>query len=191
MSKKTVEGGIIYWLGRHAIGGTVQQNPRHLPPDADPDPGSYPDENPAKFLNYLTFMARVDQRGLVRGFHCSIWTIEDAFERGQGKTREGRNALVKSALQHLLIIGDAIYLELKNVDSKRNSKHDFKQDGWWHWFKPKDVSKQDKWRQWRKQVRVVASQKTDHKTRTYDHDTVAMAGRALVAMEMIERVKGG
>nr|POF06891.1 hypothetical protein CFP56_31515 [Quercus suber] len=137
-------------------------------PDTDACLASDPAEDPVKFVNFQTFAARVCERGLVQGYNLPIWACESAFETSDGNTSEERNAWVKAALQGLLLVGDGIYQEFTEDDRKL-----------------------DQWSRWHEQVSAVAAVSVQDKNSAYSPDTILLAGRALVTMEAIERLKTG
>nr|POF22123.1 hypothetical protein CFP56_36210 [Quercus suber] len=120
-----------------------------------------------EYVNFQAFIARIIQRGLLSVCNLAIWTIQDAFERREGKSQVNRNAYVQAALQYLVIVGDQIFQE---VIEKRDS---------------------NEWDSWYKQVGAVAAQESDDKSCVYDQDVVQLAGRAMVVMEAIQRLKTG
>nr|POF25875.1 hypothetical protein CFP56_74960 [Quercus suber] len=125
------------------------------------------DCGPVKYVNFQAFIARIIQRGLLSVCNLAIWTIQDAFERREGKSQVDRNAYVQAALRHLVIVGDLIFQE---VIEKRDS---------------------NEWDFWYKQVGAVAAQEPDDKSCVYDQDVVQLASQAMVAMEAIQRLKTG
>nr|POF01080.1 hypothetical protein CFP56_21028 [Quercus suber] len=142
--------------------------------------------DPAKWVSLESFVARAHKCGLLEGCDFSIGSLRLAFGKETAETREGRNALVKSALQHILIHGEAIYLDIADDDPKQSE--------WRHWRKPKYDSRRDRWRHWYEQVSAVAAQNADEKQTAYSQDTIELADQAMEvmeAMEAIERLKMG
>lgn len=133
-------------------------------------PGTRPEDGPAKYVNFNTFAARIHQRGLLKGAILAIGALEDAFQRKLGKSQEQREAYVTAALQYLLLNGDIIYEVIRNDERER----------WKH-----------SWPSWRNEVARLADRNLNDKRCLWSQEIVEMAGRALTAMEGIERLKAG
>lgn len=134
----------------------------------DSRPGTRPEDGPAKYVNFNTFVARIHQRGLLKGAILAIGTLGDAFDRKLGETQEQREAYVTAALQYILLSGDIIYEDIRNYEKWKHS-----------------------WPFWRNEVARLATGNLNDKRCLWSEEIVEMAGRALTAMEGIERLKAG
>jgi hypothetical protein len=130
--------------------------------------GTSPEDGPAKYVNFNTFAACIHQRGLLRGAILAIGTLDDAFQKKLGKSQEQREAYVTAALQYLLLNGDMIYEDVKDDERWKHS-----------------------WPCWRNEVTRLAAGNLNDKRGLWSQEIVEMAGRALTAMDGIERLKAG
>jgi hypothetical protein len=130
--------------------------------------GSSPAKDPDKFVNFQAFAAHLYERGMIKGSHLAVWTIQDALDGVKAVPQQERNAYVKAASNWALLNGEAIYAELTGGES---------------------VSKE--WRGWRDRINDVADGKWNKRPCTFDEDAVLLAGWASVAMDAIERRKTG
>ena len=134
----------------------------------DSRPGTCPEDGPAKYVNFNTFAARIHQRGLLKGAILAIGTLEDAFQRKFGKSQEQREAYVTAALQYLILNGDIIYEYIRNDEKWKHS-----------------------WSCWRNEVARLAARNLNDERCLWSQEIVEMTGRALTAMEGIERLQAG
>jgi hypothetical protein len=119
-------------------------------------------------VNFQAFAAHLYERGMIKGSHLAVWTIQDALDGVKAVPEQERNAYVKAASNWLLLNGEAIYAELTGGES---------------------VSKE--WRGWHDRVNDVADGKWNKRPCTFDEGAVLLAGWASVAMDAIERRKTG
>ena len=131
--------------------------------------GSSPAEDPEKYVNFQTFTAHLYERGMIKGSHLAVWTIQDALDGTKTVLEQERNAYVKAASNWLLLNGgEAFYAEIAGGES---------------------MSKE--WRRWHDRINEVADGKWNKMPCAFDEDTVLIASRASVAMDAIERRKTG
>jgi hypothetical protein len=131
--------------------------------------GSSPAEDPEKYVNFQTFTAHLYERGMIKGSHLAVWTIQDALDGAKTVPEQERNAYVKAALNWLLLDGEAVYAETAGGGS---------------------VSTKE-WRRWHDRIDEVASGTWNKRPYAYDDETVLVASRASVAMDATERQKTG
>jgi hypothetical protein len=131
--------------------------------------GSSPAEDPEKYVNFQTFTAHLYERGMIKGSHLAVWTLQDALDGTKTVSEQERNAYVKAASNWLLLVGEAVYAEIEDGGS---------------------VSTRE-WRRWHDSIDEVADGTWNKRPCAYDDDTVILAGRASVSMDAIERRKTG
>jgi hypothetical protein len=131
--------------------------------------GSNPAEDPEKYVNFQTFTAHLHERGMIKGSHLAVWTIQDALDGAKTVPEQERNAYVKAASNWILLNGEAVYAEVAGGES---------------------VSTKE-WRHWHDRIDEVADGTWNKRPCAYDDDTVLLAGRASVSMDAIERRKTG
>ena len=136
--------------------------------DADSDAGSKPDKDPVRFVSFQTFAARIFERGMLKGPILAIGTIERALENVKKDTSQERNAFVKAASQWLLLQGDVVYAEV--TDGRLSQK---------------------KWQGWHERLSAVAAGEAESRNVSFDPEAIELAGKAIVAMEALERQKAG
>jgi hypothetical protein len=79
--------------------------------------GSSPAEDPEKYVNFQTFTAHLHERGMIKGSHLAVWTLQDALDGAKTVPERERNAYVKAASNWLLLNGEAIYAETERGGS--------------------------------------------------------------------------
>ena len=131
--------------------------------------GSSPAEDPEKYVNFQTFTAHLYERGMIKGSHLAVWTIQDALDGTKTAPEQERNAYVMAASNWLLLNGEAVYAEIEGGGS---------------------VSTKE-WRRWHDSIDEVADGTWNKRPCAHDGDTVLLAGRASAAMDAIERRKTG
>jgi len=136
--------------------------------DVDFRAGSSPAEDPERYVNFQTFAAHLHERGMIKGCHLAVWTIQDALDGAKKVSEQERNAYVKATSNWLLLNGEAVYTEIAS-----------------------DGSKSKEWRHWHDRLNEVANGTWNKRPCVYDEGTLLMAGRASVAMDAIELRRTG
>ncbi|KAM0696432.1 hypothetical protein Q7P36_003678 [Cladosporium allicinum] len=131
--------------------------------------GSSPAEDPEKYVNFQAFTAHLYERGMIKGSHLAVWTIQDALDGANTLPEQKRNAYVKAASNWILLNGEAVYAEVAGGESVSTKK----------------------WSHWHDRIDEVADGTWNKRPCAYDDDTVLLAGRASVSMDAIERRKNG
>ncbi|SMQ47085.1 unnamed protein product [Zymoseptoria tritici ST99CH_3D7] len=127
------------------------------------DSSSTPTEDPSKYVNFQAFTAHLHARGMVTGHRVALWTLETALDTSKVVSQAERNAYVKAASNWLLLCGDEIHTG----------------------------TTAQQWRGWHNRLKQVSDGKWRNQACTYDEETVLLAGKAVVAMEAVERKKDG
>jgi hypothetical protein len=131
--------------------------------------GSSLGERPEKYVNSQKFTAHLYDRGMIKGTHLAVWTLQHALDGAKTVPEQEHNAYVKAASNWLLLNGEAVHAEITGGGS---------------------VSKKE-WRRWHDRIDEIADGKWNGRLCVYDGDAVLLAGRASVAMDAIERRKTG
>lgn len=145
----------------------------------------WPWEDRAKYVNFQTFLARVDAHGIFEDWHLEIYVVRCAFdeEHTRKHTEQVHETCVQAASQCLTIGNNQIYDEIR--------KGNVKPEEWRDWYDELTAVAAGKYaKYWRQRIRSRIWHKAEDKT-PYGMDTIEMARQALVAMDAAQRGKTG